>query len=400
MAGDGAGSDDYGGFNYSFTPSFSTGSGDLNFGSGSSSYAPASGGVSGFNASPAGGAISSSFAPSPGVDLGGGQFPDPTSASYGAGESTDFSNRFQASYDAESSGEFNPVGSNAAPGNMSGGTPVPYTNTGLPSGGPGELPFGGLDFASLNASLGGAPDVAPGLPGVGTPPSQADSGGGFGGDGNDRALNIHPSGSPAPVATAQKASVPSVGGGGTFLDKITAGAANSIAKNPLGILAAGAGLGINLLKGNKDPEGLDQVRAAAANLNSTGSVLQQYLQTGTLPAGMQASVELATKAARARIIQNHATRGLSTDTNKNSALQQELAQLDQNAIITAATLGDKLMTQGLSATGMANQLYTTIMQMDRERQKATGQAITNFAAALGGGGGSGGSGQGINLKIG
>lgn len=387
MSYEGGGGDDFGGFNYSFSPSFSNDSGGF---TGSTSFG-SSGGYSQLSSGDGGGFSGgggtenalSSFAPSPGIDLGSAAFPDPTSVGY-SGENT-FGERFAAADDAVRSGEFNPIGENYAPPGLGGGTGgggvgSDYAASGgvgggmIPSASAPDL--NGMDFSSAyNSAIpqgGGAPGGgAPGLPGVG-----------------DRGPSLPQPGSPA-----------ASGGGGTFLEKLTAGAGASLAKNPLGILAAGAGLGLNMLKGNKDPEGLDAIRAGAESLKSTGSVLQSYLQTGTLPPGMQASVDLATKAAKARIIQNHANRGLSADPTKNSALQQELSQLDQNAIITAATIGDKLMTQGLSATGMANQLYQSLINLDRERSKATGAAIANFASALGGGSGTT-SGGGINLKIG
>lgn len=327
-----------------------------------------------------------SFAPGGGINIPS-DFPDPTSGAAGTGtadgstDGTTFGNRFGAANDAIRSGEFDPVGPNYYNPDTTNGPPLPSgitpTNLGgaAPSGGESQpltaLAYNGQQPEGLSQAGPATADTftynQPTISNPGTTPGVTSS-------------------SPGVTAPSGGGSSPS---GGSALDKLAAGAMNSVTKNPLGIAVAAGGLGLNLLKGNQDPEGLAQIRDAANSLKSTGSVLQSYLQTGTLPPGMQASVDQATKSAKARIIANYASRGLSTNPAHNSALGQELSQLDQNAIITAATLGDKLMSQGLSATQISQQLYTAIMNNDIARSKATGSAIANFAAALGGGGGGG-----------
>lgn len=393
------------GGDFGFSPSF-----EFGFGSDSGpSFGVGGGFGGGFDFGSAGGAFdfgsgagsgASSFSPGGGVDIFGTQFPDPTSEAYdmgaiggggggdlfggGAGQDTlggdTFADRFGAATDAMRTGDFDPQGLNnfnpdqfgASTGTSlfdTGTAPIMFLDqdtgmSGAQAGAPGSAPF---DFGSGNVPGFNAPVMGPPMTGeYGGLPLGGGSGREFG-------------------ASAKSAAAPTEGSG-SFLDKLGQGVVSGLAKNPLGILASGAGLAMNLFKGNEDPEGLAQLREAAKELKSTGSVMQTYLQTGKLPDGMQASVDAATRAARARIIGNHARRGLSTDPTKNSALAQELSQLEQNAIITAATLGDKLMSQGLSMTGMANQLYQAIMGLDMKRSEATGAAISNFAAALGGSG--------------
>lgn len=381
---------EYGGFEFSPSFNFETPSGGFSAGgtnvpaySGFSGGGGMSGGATSFGGF-SGGSGGESFGATPGIDFGEA-FADPTSSASGAQSS--FGERF---------GDWGPWGGDFSPGsNVSGqernpfdtGTnAIPYGDMqwatgGLPPSSPPSAPdmgYNAVPFQDIRGVpgwdqpvTGGASREVPGLPGV-SPPT-------------DFSAQRAPSWSPPPPAGTGGGG--GAKGGGTFLDRLTEGVISGVTKNPLGIISSGAGLAMNMLKGNKDPEGLEELRSAAAGLKNTGDVLRQYLTTGTLPAGMQASVDAATKAAKASIIQRHAARGLPTDPSKNSALQQELAQLEQNAIITGATLGDKLMTQGISASGISSQLYQAIMNLDRDRSKQTSQAIANFAAALGGGGG-------------
>lgn len=380
---------EYGGFDFSPSFNFETPSGGFSAGGGSvPAYSGSSGGGGGagggftpFFGGLSGGSGGAAFGFTPGVFPSDSSFPDPTSVVSG-GDS--FAERF---------GEWGPWGgdfSASGGGNFGqpqnpfegGWQPVKFGDFQWPTGGmsfsapPGEQTMGYGSAPSFQGAQGwdqlltwGAPPEAPGLPGVGLPADFS-------------AQRAAPTGgAPPPPSSSGKKD------GGTFLDRLAEGVISGLTGDPLRLAASGAGLAFNMLKGNKDPEGLAELREAAGNLKSTGNILQQYLTTGTLPPGMQASVDAATKAAKASIIQRHAARGLPTDPAKNSALQQELAQLEQNAIITGATLGDKLMAQGLSASGLSSQLYQAIMNLDRDRSKQTSQAIANFAAALGGGGG-------------
>lgn len=376
---------------------FGGGGGDTGSGGGSQPItnlaSAASSGAGGFESVGGAGNLNS-FAPGGGINIPS-DYPDLTSNASTTGTADGTPNTggavspfatpntvvgsgFSAANDATRSGDFDQ-------------SPTNYTNpdaaTPLQSGfSPSNL--GGAAPGGSASSIGGSPSIAD-VASSAQPSATTSTGQPT--DPYATPQSTQPASAPAAVAAAP-ATKPT--DDRSALDKLADGAQSALTKNPLGILAAGAGLGLNLARGNQAPAGLADMTAAAASLKNTGSVLQSYMQTGTLPPGMQASVDQATAAAKARIIQNYASRGLNTNPTQNSALQQELQQLQQNAIITAAQIGDKLMTEGLSATQISAQIYNNLITIDRQRQAATGSAIASFAAALSGGGG------GTTIKLG
>lgn len=192
------------------------------------------------------------------------------------------------------------------------------------------------------------------------------------------------SNAPGPAGAATTAGDSS---GGGLLSKLVTGATDQVTKNPLGIAAAGAGLGLNLLKGNPTDPNAAKLQEQANQLGAQGAQLQQYLSNGTLPPAMKASLDQATKAAKARIISNAAANGQSTNPSQNSALAQELSAVDTNAVAAMASAQIQMMQQGLSATGLSSQLYDMLVKMDRQNNQDLMSAISSFASALGGGGG-------------
>ena len=138
---------------------------------------------------------------------------------------------------------------------------------------------------------------------------------------------------------------------------------NQATQHPLQTAAAAAGvggLGFNLLQGYQQKQQLNalqkqentlsgnaQASAAAATAAagpelSLGELAQSYLQTGTLPAPIQSQVDQQTAAAKAQIIQGYASRGQSTDPNQNSALAQDLANVDTQALTLKGNLESQL----------------------------------------------------------
>jgi hypothetical protein len=171
----------------------------------------------------------------------------------------------------------------------------------------------------------------------------------------------------------------------------------------LGILTAGGGLIYNLMQGNKPPAGTSQLQNEAAYQGAQGAQLQSYLASGTLPPGLQAAVTQATAAAKATAISNAARNGQNTDPTQNSALAQQLASIDQNAIITTAQVGEQLLQQGLSESQLSSQIYETLVKIDETQRQQIGSSIMSFAGALGGGikiGGGSSGGTTINLPQG
>jgi len=175
------------------------------------------------------------------------------------------------------------------------------------------------------------------------------------------------------------------GGEKSFLGDLWQGAKSSVTKNPLGIAAAGAGLGLNFLKGNAISEEQQKLKNQASQLGAQGQQLMSYLSSGTLPPALKAQLDQATAAAKARIVSNHAKSGMPTDPSQNSALAQELNAVDMNAVSAMADAQIKMMQTGLSETGLSTQLYEMLVKMDSAQNHELLNAIASFASALGGG---------------
>lgn len=147
------------------------------------------------------------------------------------------------------------------------------------------------------------------------------------------------------------------------------------------ILLPAAGLGYQALTAAKAPEGLDAIRASAAQTSQQSQLLQNYLTTGTLPPGLQAGLDSAKEAAKASIRARYANLPGSS-----SAMEQELANADQVSAGQAGQLAIQLFSQGMSEAQVSNQLYETILQQSLERDKELSGAVGNFATAMAGGG--------------
>lgn len=152
-------------------------------------------------------------------------------------------------------------------------------------------------------------------------------------------------------------------------------------------LIAGGGLALDAAKqaglvGNNVPKGQNQVENIAAQENQQGQQLQGYLQSGTLPPGLQQTLNQATEAAKASIRSKYAASGSSG----SSAEQQELAAVDSNAQGQGSQLALQLLNTGINETGMASQLYQQLMNNSISQDNQLGSSIANFASAAGGGG--------------
>lgn len=257
------------------------------------------------------------------------------------------------------------AGSNIAPstgfsiGEVGGFDPAAmgFGGGGGPATGFGDLPV-------LGAGGGGPASELTGLAGGGAP-GAAGAGGGT-------------AGLPAAGGTG-------AGGGGFSFDSLGTSALNSLTKNPLGIAAAGAGLGYNILAGQKQTPNQQALTGQAQQMAGQGQQLQQYLQNGTLPPGMQQQVDNAKAAARAQIVSGYASRGQNANPAQNSALAQELAAVDTNALELQGKIATNLLTAGINETNMSANLFQALIQMDATQAKQMGSAISNFASALAGG---------------
>jgi len=179
------------------------------------------------------------------------------------------------------------------------------------------------------------------------------------------------------AAAAPAASTFSLTSPSTWLPSIGA----QIGKNPVGAALSGGGLLLNMLQGNANASQLSQLRGEAGNLQSQGNALASYLQSGTLPAGLQTIVNNSTAAAKAQVRGYYATLGLTGSTQEQQALQQ----VDQNAISTTANIGEGLLTTGINEANISQQLLQGVISANQAQSKQTGQSIASLAAALSGG---------------
>ena len=262
-----------------------------------------------------------------------------------------------------------------------------------------------LAFAPEGAGLAGSE-------GVGAIESLLAGGGGAGGEAAPLGLDYGAGGIVSGAETALPAAAGggegagAAGGGTSFIDQLLGGAKSAggaigsqIMKNPLGIGAAALGAGLNFRNAGATTPNQQALQGQAGALNAQGQKLTaegqaftQYLASGTLPPGMQAAVDKATAAAKATAISNAAKNGLATDPTQNTALADQLAAIDRDALIAVAQGGESLFKAGMSEIGAgvgaetaSSQLYAKLIQIDQDRSNRMGTAIANFARSLNGG---------------
>ncbi len=184
----------------------------------------------------------------------------------------------------------------------------------------------------------------------------------------------------------------------SMIDQLLGKAGSSITSNPLGVGLGAAGLGYNILQGQKQSANQKALAGDAASATASantladhGAALEQYLTNGTLPAAYQTQVDQAIQDAKTTAISNAAQQGLPTDPTKNTALAATLAKIDasraQMQTQVASQLfqsGAGLTSQGLQAAGLSGQLYQTLVNNDTTQAANTGKAIATLAAALNG----------------
>lgn len=289
--------------------------------------------------------------------------------------------------DALTSGAFDPVGANAL--TPDGGTVFGAFGEGGAPAAPGasavSAPAGvspalGVDptAAILDPAMSSPFDTAAwptgpaGAPGSGGVAQITGDVGGLGGAGAN----------PTTVGSATSFGPGSASSSPWSIDNLVSSAGKSISSNPLGTALGVGGLGYAIAQGQHQPEGTQQLRDIAARLGPAGQQLMQYLQSGTLPPGLAQSVGQANQAARARIISNYGQQGMSTDPSRNSALAQELASVDRATSASIAQIGERLMNEGVQASGLASNIYGQLAAIDQTQTQNVGRAIANFASAL------------------
>jgi hypothetical protein len=299
--------------------------------------------------------------------------------------------------------------SNAASTGLSSGTgsilaadaPTAAFNAAIPTAGFGAAAGAGGGATAANP-FGATPNATPGV--VSTGPQTTSAVPGLAGT-TGPAGPAAPGSAVAPSGAGPGASdLTSVAGGGASattpaassstggLSGLVNNAIGQVEKNPLSLVGPAVGLGglvYDVTQANKQLPEQTQLNQAALTATQQGNQLSSYLLNGNLPPGLQTAVTKATADAKTAAISNAAASGQPTDPSKNSTLASELAQIDQQATITTAQVGQQLLQSGLSETQLASNDYTTLLGADQTEQNLITQSISNFAKSLGGLGTSG-----------
>lgn len=166
-----------------------------------------------------------------------------------------------------------------------------------------------------------------------------------------------------------------------FIDHPSFGGALDMVKANPGAALSAAALGGTALMGNKPLPGEGALKSEAAQLSSQGTQLQGYLNSGTLPPGMQQGINQASEAAKATIRSKYASMGMSG----SSAEQQELSQVDSRAQAQASEMAQQLLTTGINESGMASELYSNLMGHALQQDQQLSSALASFAGSMAGG---------------
>ena len=172
-------------------------------------------------------------------------------------------------------------------------------------------------------------------------------------------------------------------GGASEFGKSLLGDLGNVAKIA-GPVVSGASLAssLNQKSGvNALPQG-PQLQGQANQLQSIGNQLTSPLLNGTpLPAGAQAALDQSMQAQKAHLRSTFAGLGMQGSTEETTALNQ----VDQQTAAQTYQIASQMATQGISAIGGANAVYTQLMQAQLQQDQALQKAIANFSSALAGG---------------
>lgn len=155
-----------------------------------------------------------------------------------------------------------------------------------------------------------------------------------------------------------------------------------VLSNNANLILPAAGLVTSALMGNRQQPQETALNATAKRLADQGQTLQGYLQSGTLPPGLQSGLSSAGAAAKATIRSRHAASG----TSGSSSEAQELAGVDSAMVTQGANMALSLFQSGLSETQVSNQLYQALLSSTLQQDDQLAQAIGRFASAAAGGG--------------
>jgi hypothetical protein len=316
-------------------------------------------------------------------------------------------------------GNVTPVGglpSLGAANTAAGGVGAATTGTGVSAVTPDAWTAAGLDLPSTGAATGSTPlDLTAGTPAAtsGTAGTPAATG-----------FDLNVGNTTTPLSASDLTNGPPAGSGNDtgLLSDITNSLKGAFAPLQAAMPALGLGaLGYNLYTGYQEKQTLNALQntetqnaataaqtastenAAAQPLLNSGSTVMNYLTTNTLPPQFQSQLTQAVAAAKAAITQGYASRGMSTNPNENSALAQDLANVDLQAQTqqanleqTLATAGqnmvttaNQLLSSGLNATEFSAQLPMMVQKLNVDINTQMSTAFSNFAAAINGSGNKG-----------
>jgi len=141
-----------------------------------------------------------------------------------------------------------------------------------------------------------------------------------------------------------------------------------------------AGFGADLLRGSGGLPYGTQLSSMASHDALQGKQLESYLQSGTLPAGLQAGMDAAAASARASIRSEYAARGMSG----SSAQAQDLEAVGEREAARAAQVAQQLFTAGLNESSQADQLYLALMDQQMQLDQTLANGVGNLAARIAG----------------
>jgi hypothetical protein len=257
-------------------------------------------------------------------------------------------------------------------------------------GGSGPVTSQGLAVTGSGQSFGTAADLTPGQAtdlynqGGGAVPGSAASG-------SDGLIDTPPAPPGAPPASgAATSGLGSVIAGTDPAGNLLPGAANLstggaggvgslLGKNASWLLPA-AVLGYDALKSSQglgNIPGYNNLTSTANQLGTQGAQLASYLQSGTLPPGVQGSLNQAGAAAVATIKSRYAAMGGSG----SSAEAEDIANVQQTIAGQGAQIAQQLLTTGINESNLSASIYQQIMNANIQSDQQLGNALTTLAGA-------------------
>lgn len=197
---------------------------------------------------------------------------------------------------------------------------------------------------------------------------------------------------PDPATGLSPGAVGGTGGatstGGGFFDKLLATGEKELSDpfKLLGLGASGIGLINSLAKQNPATNPVSdasQLQGLATQTGQEGAALSNYLLTGTLPAGLQAGVDQATKAAIQGIKAKYAANGMGPNSTPE---QQDINSYMASVPARVAQIGQQLLQSGQSLTSLSASTLNSLLSSNTALNNQTNAAIANLARALSGGG--------------